>query len=146
MLDDRPAARELLTNLKRDQVRLAAELDRASGEWGYEDFVYRFWHQSFKVYYLQGETVAMVDALRAVSPGGRPFHPWFEEIIKAGTGLQFERGHNQRWLEVTRPILEAFWHSRFFIEMALKYSEELHEPPTLLPSGWAALLYLYELR
>lgn len=94
MLDDRPAARELLTNLKRDRVRLAAELDRASGEWGYEDLIYRFWHQSFKVYYLQGETVAMVDALRALSPGGRPFHPWFEEIIKAGTGLQFEREHN----------------------------------------------------
>ena len=146
MLDDRPAARELLTNLKRDHVRLAAELDRASGEWGYEDLIYRFWHQSFKVYYLQGATMAMVDALRAVAPGRRPFHPWFEEIIKAGTGLQFEREHNQRWLEVTRPILEAFWHSRFFIEMALKYSHELDEPPTLLPSGWAALLYLYELR
>lgn len=144
--DDRPEARELLSNLKRDRDQLGAILDRASGEWGYEDFIYRFWHQSFKVYYLQGHTVAMVDALRAVSPDDRRLHPWFEEIIRAGTGRHFEREHNRRWLEVTRPILEAFWHSRFFVEMAVKYSQELDEPPNLLASGWAALLYLYELR
>lgn len=54
--------------------------------------------------------------------------------------------HNRRWLEVTRPMLEAFWHTRFFVEMAVKYGQELDEPPSVLPSGWAALLYLYELR
>jgi hypothetical protein len=144
--DDRPEARELLSNLKRDRERLAALLDEASDEWGSEDLIYRFWHQSFKVYYLQSHTLAMVDALRDISPEARPLHPWFEEIINAGTGLQFEWEHNRRWPEVTRPILEAFWHSRFFAEMALKYGHELDEPPNLLPSGWAALLYLYELR
>ena len=146
MLDDRPEARELLRNLKRDRARVVSELDRTSGEWGYEDLIYRFWHQSFKVYYLQHDTLCMVDALRAVSPGGRPFHPWFEGIISAGTGQSFELEHNERWLEVTRPILEAFWHARFFVEMAVKYGRELDEPPRMLPSGWAALLYLYELR
>lgn len=146
VLDDRPEARELLSNLKRDRDQLRAILDRASDDWGYEDLIYRFWHQSFKVYYLQGHTVAMVDALRAVSPDDRRLHPWFEEIISAGTGQHFEREQNRRWLQVTRPMLEAFWHSRFFVEMAVKYSQELDEPPNLLPSGWAALLYLYELR
>jgi len=146
VLDDRPAARELLTNIKRDRARLTAALDRASGEWGYEDAIYRFWHQSFKVYALQNETLALVDALRAVSPGARPLHPWFEEIIRTGTGRHFQLEHNERWPETTRPMLEAFWHSRFFIEMAVKYGHELDDPPTLLPSGWAALLYLYELR
>lgn len=146
MTDDRAEARELLGNLKRDRDTFAALLDRTANEWVYEDLVYRFWHQSFKVYYLQTETLAMVEALRAVSPGSRPLHPWFEEIVSAGSGLQFEPEHNQRWLEITRPIVEAFWHSRFFVEMAVKYSEALEEPPSLLPSGWAALLYLYELR
>jgi hypothetical protein len=43
-------------------------------------------------------------------------------------------------------MLEAFWHARFFVEMAVKYGRELEEPPSTLPSGWAALLYLYDLR
>jgi len=30
--------------------------------------------------------------------------------------------------------------------MAVKYGAELDEPPMPLPSGWAALLYLYNLR
>lgn len=146
MLDDRPAARELLANLKRDQARLAGSLERVSGHWGYEDPIYRFWHQSFKVYRLQDDTLSMVDALRGVSPGGRPLHPWFEQIVATGTGQRFELEHNRRWLKVTRPILEAFWHARFFVEMAVRYTPELDEPPAVLPSGWAALLCLYELR
>jgi hypothetical protein len=43
-------------------------------------------------------------------------------------------------------MLEAFFHARYFLEMAVKYGRELELPPTLLPSGWAALLYLYNLR
>jgi hypothetical protein len=30
--------------------------------------------------------------------------------------------------------------------MAVKYGSELEEPPNPMPSGWAALLYLYNLR
>ena len=58
----------------------------------------------------------------------------------------FELEHNRRWLEVTRPIVEAFLHARFFLDMAVRYGKELEAPPTLLPNGWAALLYLYQLR
>jgi hypothetical protein len=50
--DHHPEARELLNNLKRDRGSLAALLDRTADEWVYEDLIYRFWHQSFKVYYL----------------------------------------------------------------------------------------------
>jgi hypothetical protein len=32
------------------------------------------------------------------------------------------------------------------LEMAVKYGKELERPPNFLPSGWAALLYLYDLR
>jgi hypothetical protein len=47
---------------------------------------------------------------------------------------------------VTRPIVEAFFHARFFLEMAVRYGNELDKAPHMLPSGWAALFYLYELR
>lgn len=43
-------------------------------------------------------------------------------------------------------MVEAFFHARFMLEMAVKYGQALEEPPTSLPSGWAAFLYLYDLR
>jgi hypothetical protein len=41
--------------------------------------------------------------------------------------------------------VEAFFHARFFLEMAVRYAS-LDSPPRPLPSGYAALLYLYRLR
>ena len=38
-----------------------------------------------------------------------------------------------------------FYHARFFLEMAVRYAK-LETPPRPLPSGYAALLYLYQLR
>jgi len=138
---------ELLANLKRDHDALVRLLESVSGH-NYEDVVYRFWHQSFKVYFMaQADTLQMVEALRRLSPGGgSSLHPWFEGIVAAGTGRTFEMADNRRWLEVTRPMLEAFWHARFFVEMAVRYGRELDVPPGRLPSGWAALLYLYQMR
>jgi hypothetical protein len=68
------------------------------------------------------------------------------QIVAEGTGRGFSYEDNQRWLEVTRPMVEAFFHARFMVEMAVKYGHELDEAPTMLPSGWAALLCLYGLR
>jgi hypothetical protein len=66
--------------------------------------------------------------------------------VAEGTGKPFELEHNKRWLEVTRPIVEAFFHARYFLDMAVRYGRSLEELPMTLPSGWAALLYLYQLR
>jgi hypothetical protein len=41
--------------------------------------------------------------------------------------------------------LEAFFHARFFLEMAVRHAG-LDAPPQALPSGYAALLYLFGLR
>lgn len=71
----------------------------------------------------------------------------FEEIYQAGaSGKQFEIEHNKHWTGNTRVFLEAFFHAKFFLEMAVKYGKELRAAPTTLPSGWAALLCLYNLR
>jgi hypothetical protein len=40
----------LLGNLRAQREDLRSLLDRASNHWGYEDPVYRFYHQSFKVF------------------------------------------------------------------------------------------------
>ncbi len=140
----RPLEVQLLSNLKARRVYLETALSKASDHWGIEDPVYRFYHQSFKVYWLQSQTEAIVRELGELVPR-QPLHPWFLEIVRQGTGRRFTPEDNSRWTEVTRPILEAFFHARFFLEMAVRYGL-LEEPPTPLPSGYAALLYLFGLR
>lgn len=147
--DSRPEANALLANIHTALPELDKLLEVGASHWGYEDLVYRFYHQSFKVYAAQQATERVVEALRKLAPKRDPdpgLNEWFEEVIRAGTGKTFEREHNERWLDVTRPMLEAFFHARFFLEMVCKYGRELERPPTSLPSGWAAVLYLYRMR
>jgi hypothetical protein len=138
---------ELLTNIKAKLPELDGLLQEMGSHWEYEDPVYRFYHQSFKVYALQNETKRIVAALRSIAPNGTTFSPMFEEIYQAGASRKhFEPEHNVNWTMHTRPFVEAFFHAKFFLEMAVKYGKELEEPPHMLPSGWAALLCLYNLR
>lgn len=139
------AERRLIVSIKANREKLKALLATASSHWGYEDLIYRFYHQSFKVYGIQNTTLALVDALRSLLPDV-PLNRWFEEIVTAGTGKTFTDDANRSWPATTRPLLEAFFHARFFVEMAVKYAGEIDEPPESLPSGWAALLYLFNLR
>ena len=137
-VDERQEVQRLFANLRASLPELEKLLRDCQSHWGYEDGIYRFYHQSFKVYSLQATTSAIVAALELLAPDRR-LNEAFLEIVR-GTGKTFEREHNQRWLEVTRPIVEAFFHGRYFLEMAVRYGTELEEPRRLLPSGWAAFL------
>ena len=136
---------KLLANIAQALPRLEELWQRSNSHWGYEDPVYRFYHQSFKVYGLQGQTAEIVEALRSLAPH-LPLNPWFTQIVDEGATEPFSPEVNQRWVEATRPILEAFFHARYFLEMVCKYGRKLKEPPDSLPSGWAAVLCLYGLR
>lgn len=144
-IDDRPGVIDLLANLRASLPQLEELLRECRGHWCYEDAVYRFYHHSFKVYSLQERTSAIVAALQALAPERR-LNESFQRIVSDGTGWVFEQEHNRRWLEVTRPIVEAFLHALYFLEMAVRYGRKLQSPPRRLPSGWAALLHLYGLR
>ena len=144
-MDDTPAVQALFASLKSALPELEKLLEACSGDWGYEDPIYRFDHQSFKVYALGPVTKRIVSALQALAPE-RQLNEWFMRIVSEGTDKSFDHEHNARWLEVTRPIVEAFFHARYFLEMAVTYGRLLTAPPRMLPSGWAALLYLYRLR
>lgn len=144
-VEGRPAERALLAAIRATLPQLKALFDNCMSEGTYEDGVYRFYHQSFKVYRLQQTTTEIVTALRKLAPQ-EPLNEWFTRIIWQGTGKRFEGAPNRRCLEETRAIIEAFFHARFFLEMAIRYGQELEAPPSVLPSGWAALLYLYNLR
>lgn len=144
-IDDRPEAVALLRAVKRDHDVLTALLARHSSEAGYDDPIYRLYHQSWKVLFLQDSTLAIVDALRALAPD-RPLNPWFAQIIEDGTTTHEVPSTQDEWLSATRPVAEAFFHARYFLEMAVRCGRELDAPPQLLPSSWAALLTLFGLR
>ena len=137
---------QLLANLKAIIHTMEKLLDRVCDHWEMEDSIYRFYHQSFKVYHIQSYTVEIVDVLKKVAPQGTELNPWFLQIICDGTGKVFKEEHNADWMNNIRPMMEAFFHAKYFLEMGIKYARSLDRAPNLLPSGWAALLYLYGLR
>ncbi len=142
---DTAAEDRLLANIKAGLPELEALLSRASSHWEYEDYVYRFYHQSFKVFGVQSMTSTIVAALRALLPDAE-MNGDFLTIVAEGTGHRFSTEMNAKWAATTRPLLEAFFHARFMLEMVVKYGRALDTPPQMLPSGWAAVLYLYGLR
>jgi hypothetical protein len=138
---------ELLVNIKAHLSELEDLLKWVNADSSYEDYVYRFYHQSFKVYQLQDLTRKIADALRRIAPEGTSFCAYFEELLQAGAGEKnFDMDHNREWTKHTRPFVEAFFHARYFLEMAVKYGKSLDKAPDIMPSGWAALLCLYDIR
>src|SRR5437762_8511699 len=92
---------KLLQNIKQRLPQLEELLAHAEDHWGMEDGVYRFYHQSFKVYgRLQPLTKAICKALQELLPD-RPMNKWFAEIIAQGTGREFEMSYNEDWLRHT---------------------------------------------
>lgn len=147
MLNEIQQDNKLLSNIKKKLPEIRKLLQEVSSHWIYEDLIYRFYHNSFKVYYIQDVTKKIVDALYSMAPEGQGFCTEFQEIINSGaSGKVFKFNHNKNWSMHTRPFLEAFFHAKFFLEMAIKYGVELEEAPNILPSGWAALLSLYNIR
>ena len=113
----------------------------------YEDRVYRYYHASFKVYSLQQTTLRAVELFRSVGQAtGNQLCKLFEQIVADGTGRKFDPEHNANWPQHTRPIVEAFLHTKYFWEMMIKYGHELDSAPATLPDGWAAILELYNQR
>jgi hypothetical protein len=139
--------KKLLDNIHAKLPELEKLLEEVNDHWVYQDLCYRFYHQSFKVYYLQDYSVKIFNMLKELDPKEEhKFDCYFMEIYNEGTGIVFKSSHNKNWTKHTRPILECFFHCKYMLEMAVLYGKELKEAPQLLPSGWAGLLSLYILR
>lgn len=140
------AETELLEKIHANLDTLTGLQKKCDDHWGAEDYIYRFWHGSFKVYGLQDLTQNIVDTLVDLCPQGGQINPWFTDIIAAGTNKTFDLSHNKEWVHHTRPLVDAYFHARFMLDMVVKYGHELTATPVFLPSGWAAVLYLYQIR
>ena len=85
-----------------------------------------------------------MEALAGVAPEGRAFCEQFRQIIAAGTGKEFTRAANENWVRRAGPIVQAFLHARFFLEMAVKCGAPIEGIPAQV--RWSALLELYGTR
>jgi len=129
--------RTLLRNLKKRQKALKTLLAKINDHWEIEDIVYRLYHESHKVRFAMDVTRSVLKELESVYPNGwKNRCPKFIEIMEDGLNPEKDGRH---WVE-------AMLHARYFLEMAVRYSREVDKPLRLLPSGYAALLYLYGLR
>jgi hypothetical protein len=144
-IDPRPEVALLLANLKAALPNLEKlrEECRARDD---EDVPYRLLHQSNKVYGAQHHTTEIVTCLRVVAPDPGKLDAHFEEIVAAGTGKKWELSHNDDWTRHTRPIVEAYFWTRYLLDMAIRFAREYDRPPAIMDYGWAALLTVYRLR
>ena len=125
--DERPEAEALLNALKQNQdalSQLLADCDEPDGHYP-EDYIYRFYSGSRKVYGLQGITEDIVGLLAQQMPG-RTLNSRFADILQEGTGLQSNGGSPNAgsWRHVTfwRPIFTPAISSRWRSSMATNWS------------------------
>lgn len=138
-------ADKLLANIKENRSEIIRKIE-AIREWE-PDIVYRFYHHSFKVFDGKRLVENSVKFFEHLSPNGSPLNSWYKTIVDEAISKEFDWDKtNPIWLQETRPILEAIWHSRYFLEQMLVAADILDAAPEILPSGWAAVLYLYDLR
>jgi len=129
--------RVLIKNLRKRRRALEDLLERANSHWEIEDIVYRLYHSSYKVRWAQGLTYDILKELEGLYRyGWRRRNAIFKEIMEQGLD---QKQDPRRWVE-------ALLHARYCLEMAVKYSRTVRRPLQVLPSGYAALLYLYGLR
>jgi len=140
----------LLSNIK-DSLSSLSEIKRSVNEpcnGAAEEGIYRFYHFSFKCYYLQQLTEVIVAKLRQLSPNDptEKLCVFFEDIISQGTGKKWEYQHNADWQTHTRPIVEAFMHANHMLCLAVEYGSRYEKSPEVIDYGWGSLLELYNIR
>ena len=87
---------ELLQNIKSRYSQLKKLLKEINSHWRYEDYVYRFYHGSFKVYGIQYETRRIAEILNKLAPKGFVFCSSFQELMKKGAGNKdWKPSHNR---------------------------------------------------
>jgi hypothetical protein len=127
---------EVLGRIKTRLADIDALLAEYAEHWAEEDGVYRFYHQSFKVFdRLQPLTKQGFELITEIGDEQDPPCEWYCQIVKEGAEHGFNKTTNSEWLAQTRPILEAFWHTKYFLTMMAKYAKQLDSAPQCLPSG-----------
>lgn len=75
-----------------------------------------------------------------------PLNGQFEEVVRIGTQGHFGRSTNAAWIPETLPVTAAFFHAKYFLEMAIRCAGRYERVESPLGSDLAGLLYLFNLR
>lgn len=134
----------LLVNIKSEKDPLDKFV--SSFEKSEPEFIYRFYHQSFKVFGYKELIQYTVQFLEKLAPEFLHLNEWYQGIIDLGLAKDFTDSTNDNWLSETQPLLEAFWHTKFFVTQMKSSAASLETAPKIMPYDWAAVLYLYDLR
>lgn len=137
---------QLLENIIDNLDKIDSELKFFNNIRGYEDLVYRFYHKSKKVFQAQGKILDGYNLLRKLDPKKeKKFDDYYEQIVREAISKEFSSETNIEWTKETRPLIESFLHTRYFLEQALNYGLEFEKGkiPMEMPYGWAALRTLY---
>ncbi|MBF0501953.1 MAG: hypothetical protein HQM09_17575 [Candidatus Riflebacteria bacterium] len=139
---DGATRQEFLDKLRKHRSEMACLLEIA--EKNGMHYVERFYSQSFHVYQLQSLTMRIVKLLQQLAPEGFMLNPWFVEIVIDGCNKEFKVEHNDQWVLHTRPIVDAFFHTRHFLTAAVESSRD-QEPPSRFPcpSSWMTIFELF---
>jgi hypothetical protein len=135
----------LFAEIQRALPQLEALLARVRRDAYQNECFYRLYRPSYKLFYGQSLTADIVDALQALAPT-QPLHPSFVKIVADSAGRSYTQEANARWLEETRPVVEALFHAKMFLELVIQAGHELAPPTQELTYGWAAMLCLYQIR
>lgn len=138
----------LLSRIKERLPQLRELKADAEREFGAPDRFYRFYYQSFKAYFIQEHTLNINDLFLAIGGEDYTLCPFYMEIMAEGTNKSFKFEYNEEWTKQTRPVLEAYFHAKMFLDLMIQSAESIPttEAPHCLPSGWAAVLCLFRLR
>jgi hypothetical protein len=129
--------RVLIKNLRKRRKVLEELLEKINSHWEIEDIVYRLYHDSYKTQWAMDVTHKVLKEMEGLYRyGWKNRNAVFKEVMEEGLD---PKADPRRWVE-------AMLHARYVLEMAVKYSKEVKKPLQCLPSGYAALLYLYGLR
>ena len=98
-------AEHLLQQTKSKLQRIEMLLTRFKRE--EPDLVYRFYHQSYKVFIATSLVKQATELFQVLLPDGTSMNTWFLEIAENALSKEFGSETNALWLQETRPALEA---------------------------------------
>lgn len=93
---------KLLANIKETQTEIE-NLDNTFKSLE-QDYVYRFYHQSFKVFGAASQIKQAKELFERLAPDFCPLNDWFRAIANDAIGKEFDAARtNQFWQAETRP-------------------------------------------
>ena len=139
----------------KDNKDIIHKLYESNCGYVYEDMIYRFYHYSFKVFYLQAEINEIVEFLGKLNPIENliDINPVLK-LNKVFLGIvdcarkegEFKLEYNNDFPSHARPIVEAYCHCKYFVDMLESIATKDESPDGMISSAFAAVLELYNLR